>query len=256
MNNNKTIAIVGCLHGNEEVGSVVIEKLKKLITMSGGAGIIANQLALKRGVRFIDQDLNRSFPGKAGGNYEEKLAFQLNRIVKQYDYVIDFHSFSCQSPPFAILTRRTPGHLKLASELGVTKVVLMSSRLASGKALIDYCRYGISIEAGKHGLKSTNNRAIGSAKRVLISSKARKIKINYYQVVDIIYKKNPDERLLKQIKNFTLVHKGEIVTSNRFGKFIAPYDFYPVLAREEAYPNILCLAAKTVIIKAKKEEND
>lgn len=246
---NKTLAIIGAIHGDENVGVEVIRRLKKLDDERNIVGIVANNEALKKGKRFIVQDLNRSFPGDLKGNLEERLAYRLNKKIKKFDYILDLHSFSCKSDPFAVLTKKTKRHLKLAEASGINRVVFMSPKLASGKALIDHCRCGVSIETGRHDLESTFRRATHYTENILkalgfLKEKKRSApKVDYFEIIDVFFKKG-DRKIATDIANFKLVRKGKIVANGKRGKFIAPYDFYPVLARERAYPNILCLAAK------------
>lgn len=199
--------------------------------------------------------MNRSFPGNPGGNFEEKIAYHLTKIFKNFDYVLDLHSFSCQSDPFVIITKKTAQHLRLAKAARIRKVVFMSPALASGKALIDHCRCGISVEAGRHSQKNTYEQAGALTRNILAElgflrrRKRSEIRISYFQIKDVFLKKTKKERLEKEIKNFKLVRKGGLVATGKKRRFLAPYDFYPILARERAYSKILCLAAKPVKIR-------
>jgi len=248
MRKKKKIAIIGAVHGNEKVGVTVIEKL-------GGQvfGIIANEGAYRNNVRFIDQDLNRSFPGKAEGNHEEKLAFHLSQVIKNFDYLIDLHSFSFEGDPFAILTKRSKAHFQLVRKLGIRKVVLMSPELASGRSLIDHCPCGVSIEVGKHNLKLTKQRAEKYVTNALIGQE-KKTKITYFQVIKVILKRK-DEKLIDKVKNFQYVRKGTVIARGTKCELKAPFGFYPILAREKAYPEILCLAAKIVKIRERRNHD-
>jgi len=256
MKKNKTIAIIGGLHGDERVGVEVIKKLKQSLDGVRKAGIIANKKALKKGIRFIDQDLNRTFPGRSNGNYEERIAKRLLKRIKNFDYVLDLHSFSCNSPPFVILTKKTRKHLRLARATGVGRIVFMSPKLAFGKALIDHCCCGVSIEVGRHDLRSTLKKAMKYTKNVFDSlgffKRKRRVvgKIEYFEIVNIFFKKG-NEKLTKNVMNFKLVNKGQVFALKERKKIIALYDFYPILAREKAYSNILCLVAKRVKIEGR-----
>ena len=52
------LAIVCCLHGTEPYGLEVVKRLPVFPPF-----FIGNEKALKENKRFIDTDLNRSFPG-------------------------------------------------------------------------------------------------------------------------------------------------------------------------------------------------
>lgn len=57
------VAIVGCLHGNEIIGAKVIEQLEGRLSLDCSVKyILANRRALQGNSRFLESDLNRSFP--------------------------------------------------------------------------------------------------------------------------------------------------------------------------------------------------
>ncbi|MEK6968774.1 MAG: succinylglutamate desuccinylase/aspartoacylase family protein [Nanoarchaeota archaeon] len=162
-------AIIVCVHGDEKYGVEVIKKIKKFTNKT--SVIIANPEALKKNKRFVDVDLNRCFPGKARGNREERIAFSLTKALKQFDYVIDLHSSSTETEPFIITTRISTDHKKLISCIPVRKVVIMTKKLAKGKALIDHCKCGVSIEIGQHQNKNNAAKAVSIIRRMLINIK-------------------------------------------------------------------------------------
>ncbi len=63
----KNIALVVGLHGDEPFGLEVAEKFSNIIP-----SFIGNPLALEKGVRYIELDLNRVFPGKEMGIMKKK----------------------------------------------------------------------------------------------------------------------------------------------------------------------------------------
>jgi succinylglutamate desuccinylase len=248
---DKTLVIVGAQHGDERVGLEVIRRLGRQVDGQKVVGLVANPKALKKGVRFIDQDLNRSFPGRKDGNSEERLAASLASKLRRADYVLDLHSFSCRSRPFAILTKRTAEHFRLVRAMGIERLVLMSPQVASGRSLIDYCRYGVSVEAGRHNLEGTHQRATGYARAILEflegRDQRRKKKLDCFEVRGVFYKERGEE-LFAEVDNFRLVAKGARLARRKKRVRRAPFAFYPILARERAYKKILCLAAKRVKI--------
>ena len=61
-NKGKKIAILGCVHGNEDYSLKVFKKLKKISLKSGEIDFyLVNEQAYSKKTRFIDTDLNRSF---------------------------------------------------------------------------------------------------------------------------------------------------------------------------------------------------
>lgn len=103
-------AIVGGTHGDEPRTAEVIEKVKNKIEnlqqtdLNGRVKlVVANERALKQGVRYTEADLNRSFPGDEDSNlYEERLARKLYEQLKNTESVLSLHSTMSAPPPFAI----------------------------------------------------------------------------------------------------------------------------------------------------------
>jgi Succinylglutamate desuccinylase / Aspartoacylase family len=88
----KTLFVGCCTHGDEQVG------LPLHIKYLSGQGnfwkyetTICNPRAVDLNQRYTDQDLNRSFPGILGGNYEQNRAFQITQKLKEVDFIIDIH---------------------------------------------------------------------------------------------------------------------------------------------------------------------
>jgi len=228
------IAVVCCLHGTELYGLEVVKRLPASLPF-----FIGNEKALKENKRFIDSDLNRSFPGKENGNYEEKIAYELVNKLNHFDYVIDLHSSSNNCPIFGIITKPDNQKIDFAKRLGLTKLVIMKESFASGKALIDFVKCGISIEIGPHQRERNVNEALELIYNFM-NKKTRNEYLEIFEVFDII-KKEADSIT---IKNFEFVKKGEVIAKSENKEQIALFDFIPILAGEDAYDGILCLAAR------------
>lgn len=87
--------VIGGLHGNEPLGLEVCRKLEKL-RLPFIDVLYGNKKAIRANKRFIEQDLNRVFPGN-NMSYEGRRAKQIMGICKKYDFVIDFHNTNCPS---------------------------------------------------------------------------------------------------------------------------------------------------------------
>lgn len=146
----KNLLFVVGIHGDEKTPVEVIASFKPRINY-----LVANKPALRKDRRFLEKDLNRVFPGAKCGFLEEILARKILTQIKNKkpDAVIDLHSSTCYTPPFAIITQKSPKHIVLAKNTGISKIVFMSQKIASGRSLIDHVNLGISIEAGKEGNK-------------------------------------------------------------------------------------------------------
>jgi succinylglutamate desuccinylase len=104
--NNKEILIAVATHGNERIGVEVVKNLVEQKLDRFFDFLIANPKALKKNTRFIDSDLNRSYPGNdKSDKYEEKLAAKNIKIAKRYKYVIDLHEARLGTKNFIIIPR-------------------------------------------------------------------------------------------------------------------------------------------------------
>lgn len=98
----KVLGLTAAVHGNEINGIPVIQRLfkeidiKKLKGAIVGAPVMNVPSLMRKQRRFIDgKDLNHIMPGKENGNVSEVYAWRLvNRLVKEFDYLIDLHTAS------------------------------------------------------------------------------------------------------------------------------------------------------------------
>ncbi len=233
------IAIICCLHGNEKYGLDVVRELPYSLPF-----FIGNKKAMIEDKRFIDSDLNRCFPGKLNGNYEEKLACELVEFLKDFDYVIDLHSSSNECPLFGVITKSNIEKINLAKSLGLKKLVIMPNYFAKGNSLIDFVKCGISLEIGPHERKE-NVEEVTEKILNLVENKLTQENIDIFEVVSVIKKQAEGEIL---IKNFEKVNHKDILIRGDTNQF-AESDFIPILVNEKAYEDILCLVVKQVNLK-------
>mgnify|MGYP001545254335 CR=1 FL=1 len=96
------VGITAAVHGNELNGIPVVQRLFKEIDVNNlrgtviGVPVVNVPSLLRKRRRFIDgADLNHIFPGRPRGNVSEVYAHRIvNRIVSQFDYLIDLHTAS------------------------------------------------------------------------------------------------------------------------------------------------------------------
>ena len=97
-----TLGLTAAVHGNELNGIPVIQRtfseidIKKLKGTLVGVPVVNVPSLMRKKRRFIDgTDLNHIMPGKREGNVSEVYAFRIfNKIIKQFDYLIDLHTAS------------------------------------------------------------------------------------------------------------------------------------------------------------------
>ncbi len=193
---------VTAIHGDEILPALALASV-------GEAPIIANPQAVSRGIRFIERDLNASFATE-GNTIEEQQARKLLETIPTDAFVIDFHTFSCESPPFCIVVDKK--NILVASQLGCMHVVYMKHNIKKGHALINV-RDGISVEVGKHHDPRSFAETLRIRDRLREQNKAAECTV--YEVYDVIARPG-------DYTNFVVQSEGEEY-------------FYPVLAGEQAY---------------------
>lgn len=187
------------VHGNERIPILALASM-------GINQTIANPRALAYNKRYIDHDLNMSF-GVKGSGYEYKRAAQLSNELPKNDVIIDLHTFSTNSEPFAIVVEEKM--IEVACQLGINHVVYMEYNIKQGHALIDH-RNGVSVEVGNHSDPKSFDNTIRMVKN--LQSKKFRSKVFFYKVIGLIDKPGA-------YVNFELHEKG----------------YFPVLAGENAY---------------------
>lgn len=237
------VLISACTHGNERIGLKVQEAIKKLKLLRGTViCLTGNPEAFKRNVRFIGTDLNRSFPGKANGSYEEKLASNILPIIKACDVVIDIHSTTSTLKDTAIVGKNDSNTKSILKYLPIKYVLKWSANKPNG--VISDARIGIGLEIGNDKSAISLKKNISIVKVILqrlnmtIGPKLTVQKdLKYFEVFspikkDMGFKPNPI------IDNYKLVNKGDIIAKSKTEEIRAKEDFYPILFGEKNYKDI------------------
>jgi len=149
------VAVVGGVHGDEPAGERIVRRLADALPDAGnGDGIVrlivANEPALEAGTRFVDADLNRSFPGdEDSDDYERALAPKLAAELEGIEAVLVIHTSHSAPPPFAIFSRLTDSTRRTVTGMPV-EYALDSGNLRS-TTLDSVVDGAVSIEAGRQG---------------------------------------------------------------------------------------------------------
>jgi succinylglutamate desuccinylase len=229
-------------HGDEKIGLKVAKEINKLKISKKCLVIqIANIKAFKAHKRFIDQDLNRSFPGKKNGNYEERLAYKLSPSIKKADIVIDIHSTTSNLKDAVIITKFNDKTLKYVDTIQPRYVLVMTATKDS--ALMSQAKVGIAFEFGKDSSPIAVKNTVLGVKSILaqagllhlnISRNKRVVATEYYEVIKTVPKPK-GYSLVKGIKNYQMIKKGTAYAFCGDNKIIAKENFYPILFGEKKY---------------------
>ena len=147
--NDPQIAVVGGVHGDEPSGVRAVRRLRDadLDLRKGVAFVIANPAAVEAGVRYLDSDLNRVFPGDPTGDREERLAARLCDRIGPLT-TLSLHDTHSHPASFALVHRSQPEEFDVASELPVHRIVDHSG---VNEGTITTCGLVVEVEVGPQG---------------------------------------------------------------------------------------------------------
>lgn len=238
-------------HGDETAGIKVAKQIKQLELLRGEIIVHrVNEAAYRKRKRFLDQDMNRVFPGNVHGNHEQKIATKILPMIKSADIVIDIHTTKSELRDALIVTKlnkRTQSYIK-----AIRPKYLLRMSATKHNALISNAKVGIAFEYGKNGDKKTVTNTVKGIKNLLnhlgmIQTGVTKMnhKTRYFDVYRTIAKPK-SARLLSNIKNYRLVRKGEPYARIGIKKTLSTEDFYPVLFGQNNYKEIFGFAARAL----------
>lgn len=151
-------------HGNEVGGILSLTECMRLL--HGGvikpemplAFVLGNPAAALENRRFLESDLNRSFGSKDHSSLEGQRALHLTSILKQTDYLLDFHqTIETSAQPFFIFPYTEAGLAFAAAAHREVSIVTHWGKPFSldGMCTDEFVNYsggtGITIELGKKG---------------------------------------------------------------------------------------------------------
>ncbi|WP_049987186.1 succinylglutamate desuccinylase/aspartoacylase domain-containing protein [Halobellus rufus] len=253
------VAVVGSVHGDEPCGERAIERLlaaepdvERPVKL-----VVANEEALEAGVRYLDEDLNRAFPGDATAeSHERRLAHDLVRELRGKT-VLSLHSTQSYAEPFALVDEVDAVSRAICPHLPIEYLV-ETGAFAAGR-LIDHA-HTIEVECGLQGTdRAADNaywivRAFLSATGVLpapvegeeeppLSLHRRdEAEVTVFRMLDRI-PKGPAEEYRVFVDNFQRVAPGDLVAAADGDEFSADSEFYPVLLSANGYEDVFGYAA-------------
>lgn len=189
--------LIGATHGDEPIGIEVAEKIRSLLGEDKVDLMIGNPRAYELGRRFVEVDLNRTYPGDIRSDvYEEGLAADNLKKAKQYDWIIDVHETKYSSESFVVIPRSKIPDKDFVEATGFKKVVLWPS--TSGRntgPIAQFLDNAIEIEISvKEGnrekiVSETAGNLIGLSKW----TKGEPVKDDQDQVIYKVYGKISEE---------------------------------------------------------------
>jgi succinylglutamate desuccinylase len=245
------IAIVGGIHGDEPCGPVAVEDLIESAPEVDRPVklIVANEKALARGVRYVEEDLNRAFPGAPDADtYEGRLAHELLNEIRGCD-VLSLHSTQSYPKPFALVDELDGHDRAVCQNLSVEALVETADY--SGGRLIAYPGV-IEIECGLQRSTDAAENAKALVREFLAAVGAlsrgttlRDHPLSVFRLDTQIPK--PDAKGYEVfVENFERVAEGDQFAAADGDPLVAEFPFYPVLLSANGYRNVFGYAGSLV----------
>ena len=171
------------MHGDEPPGTRALEKLAGALTtgrlrlLRGSVTLAArvNAGAAKRGLHFLDENLNRVVRLHAApATHEQRLANELVPLLDAADTVLDLHGTQAPSPPFAFLDDESVENRAWADSLGLPFLLAGWPALyagGSGATTTEYAQQrgkrALTVEAGCNDDPAAGERGFTVAVRAL-----------------------------------------------------------------------------------------
>ncbi len=243
------IAVVAGIHGDEPCGVRAIERLldDRPAVERPVKLVVANEEALERQVRYVDEDLNRAFPGDPDATtHEGRLA---DRLVEELDGCLAFsmHSTQSHAEPFAIVNGVSEIATDICPQLPVSAVV-ETSTFSQGRLFSSIDT--VEVECGMQGTETAAENADRLTRAFLTAVGAlpgdtvsRELPI--FRLTDVIPKTEADTYEVF-VENFTEVDSGSPFAAADGETQVADEPFYPVLMSPNGYRDVFGYAAEKV----------
>ena len=243
------IAVGAGVHGDEPCGVRAIERLldDRPSVQRPVKLVVANETALERQVRFVDEDLNRAFPGSPDAEtHEGRLA---HRLVEELEDCLTFsmHSTQSHADPFAIVNGVTDTSTRICPQLPVSAMV-ETSTFAEGRLFSSI--ETIEVECGLQGSDTAAENADRLTRSFLTAVDALpgdtvRRDLPVFQLTDVIRKCQADTYEVF-VENFTEVEPGNPFAAADGETQVAEESFYPVLMSSNGYSDVFGYAAEKV----------
>lgn len=246
------IAVIGGIHGDEPCGVHAVETLLSAdVTFQRPVKfVIANEAARDRDVRYIDEDLNRAFPGDPDGDtHESRLAHELSLEVADCQ-ILALHSTQSYGGLFALVDEVHEYERRICPRLSVDAVV-ETADFKQGR-LFEVSRRLVEVECGFQGSATAAENAVQVTREFLAAAGAlpddeapHRDELPVYRLTDSV-PKDSAEAYDVFATNFREVRSGQTYAAADGREYVAESDFYPILMSPYGYEDVFGYAADHV----------
>jgi len=246
------VAVVGAIHGDEPCGAVAIDALldadpevQRPVKL-----IVANEEALEAGVRYVETDLNRAFPGSPDAEtHEDRLAHDLLTEIRGCE-ILSLHSTRSYPAPFALVDE-LDGHARSICPYLSVEAVVETSQYSEGR-LIAYPDV-IELECGLQRSAVAAENAKSLVREFLVATGVlagdgeppRHHPLTVFRLDQRIPKATAESYEVF-VENFERVAEGAAFASADGEPLYADRPFYPILLSAYGYENVFGYAGDLV----------
>jgi len=243
------VAVIGGIHGDEPCGVHAAERLieERPDVRRPVALVVANEEAIARNSRYVDTDLNRSFPGAVEADaHEDRLAHALSAELGDCE-TLALHSTQSYSDMFALVDGLDDFARRICPQLPVDAVV-QTEPYTEGRIFASI-PWTVEIECGYQGSTGAKANALSVTKAFLQAvgvlpgdSETDRESIEAFQLAHPI-EKEPADSYEVFVDNFERVEAGRAFAAVEDRRIVADEPFYPVLLSAYGYDDLFGYAA-------------
>ncbi len=192
------VLVIGGMHGNEPLGIDLVKKIRDS-PLANVETLIANKNALENNVRFLEEDLNRSFPGDINSQvYELKRPAEILKVANEFDIVLDFHNTHCPDNDCGFIGNSArEGIAGVAEYLGLRRLVV-----ADYDCINKYVNNCLSVEISLHSTQNDTELWYRKVKELAtLDSYPKTENLEYYR---FIYRLTLDDKIKYDLKEENL----------------------------------------------------
>jgi succinylglutamate desuccinylase len=244
------VAVVGGIHGDEPCGPAAVERTlaADLEYERPVVFVVANEEAIAEEVRYLEEDLNRAFPGDPDGDtHESRLAAELGDLLAGCE-TLSLHSTQSYERAFAIVKEIDDFARGVCPRLSVDAVV-DAGGFDRGR-LFTVVPQTIEVECGFQGSVQAADNATQIVREFLAATGAidedpisPATELPVYELQRSISKAQAAAEYEVFASNFERVEEGESFAIAGDERFTAAEPFYPVLMSAYGYDELFGFAA-------------
>lgn len=258
------VAVVAAIHGDEPCGARAVDRLvaEEPAVERPVKLVVANEEALEANRRYLDEDMNRAFPGDPNADsHEGRLANALVRELRGCT-TLSLHSTQSYPEPFALVDTVDAVARSICPHLPVD-IVVETGPFAE-KRLVKY-PHTIETECGLQGSEEADKNAYWMTRAFLAATGVLSAplaggsdaggtvsldrrdgdEVTVYRLREQIPKK-PAERYEVFVSNFEYVAAGEQFAAVDGEPLVAERSFYPILLSSYGYKDVFGYAGEKV----------